>query len=83
MNEVARILDAIGHNAAFRIMPTLVRRVMRHPANRGVPLCPTRHNQRRSRKANSSSSARNRPGGMSNGVTLARASSFCNRSAWR
>jgi hypothetical protein len=43
------------------------------PAAIARPHSLTRHNQRPSRKANSSSSGRNRPGGMSNGVTFASA----------
>ena len=59
-------------------------RVMRHWPGAGVLHRLTRHNQGPSRKANSSPSGRNRPSGMSNGVTLARASSFCRRgAAWR
>ena len=30
-------LDMLFHNAAFRIMPTGVRMVMRHPAHRAGP----------------------------------------------
>jgi integrase/recombinase XerD len=76
-------LHDLRHNAACRIMPTRfagcdeVRRTARFLRRH------KRHNQRPSRKANSSSSGRNRPGCTPNGVILPSASSFRRKSACR
>jgi len=72
----------LRHYAESRIMPSQRGVTTLNPLIVATPLCLTRHNHRLLRKARRLSSGQYRPGATSNGVVLAKASSFIFRSAW-
>jgi integrase/recombinase XerD len=76
-------IHGLRHNAALRIIPSLLIDKRQPRRGSGKTIKSTRHNHRLLRKANSSSSGRYRGSRTFEGVVLASASSFSSRSACR